>query len=71
VDNLLSHDPYLVLADFRSYSACQRAVSEAYADQKSWLYRSILNSANMGRFSSDKVIDGYAREIWRAQRHPA
>ncbi|HEY3233466.1 MAG TPA: glycogen/starch/alpha-glucan phosphorylase [Polyangiaceae bacterium] len=66
VDALLyGGDPYMVLADFLSYAACQRAVEQAYSDQTEWTRRAILNVAHMGRFSSDNTIAGYARDIWR------
>lgn len=65
VDSLLEGgDPYLVLADFRSYAACHVSVEAAYRDRRRWARRSILNVANMGRFSSDVTIRGYARDIW-------
>jgi len=65
VDDLLERDPFLVLADFRAYVACQRLVSDAWADQKAWTRSSILNSARAGKFSSDRAIAEYAKEIWR------
>lgn len=64
VDKLIWEDPYLVLADFKSYALCQAAVDESYRDQESWTKKAILNVANMGRFSSDNTIRGYARDIW-------
>jgi starch phosphorylase len=64
VDALIHGDPYLVLADFLSYASCQRSVEAAYRDQSAWTRRAILNVANMGRFSSDATIVGYARDIW-------
>lgn len=64
VDKLLWEDPYLVLADYKSYARCHSAVDEAYRDQESWTKKAILNVANMGRFSSDNTIRGYARDIW-------
>jgi starch phosphorylase len=64
VDSLMHHDPFLVLADFRSYASCQRTVEKSYRDTFEWTRRSILNVAHMGRFSSDKSIENYAREIW-------
>jgi starch phosphorylase len=65
VDSLLyGGDTYMVLSDFLSYLHCQRSVEAAYHDQASWTRRSILNVANMGRFSSDRTILGYARDIW-------
>lgn len=65
VDDLLSeHDPYLLLLDLESYLACQETVSQAFLDQSTWTRKSILNVARMGKFSSDRTIDEYAREIW-------
>ncbi|HVJ20728.1 MAG TPA: glycogen/starch/alpha-glucan phosphorylase [Polyangiaceae bacterium] len=65
VDSLLyGGDQYMVLADFLSYMHCQRSVEAAYHDQAGWTRRAILNVAQMGRFSSDRTILGYARDIW-------
>ena len=60
-------DPYMVLADFRSYSDCQARVDAAYRDQAGWARMAILNTARMGTFSSDRTIREYANEIWRLQ----
>jgi starch phosphorylase len=70
LDNLLHHDPYLVLADFAAYRDCQRQVSAAFHDQESWTRMSILNSARSGMFSSDRTIREYCRDIWRAAPVP-
>ena len=59
-------DPYLLLADYQSYIDCQQRVSETYRDARAWTLRSILNVASMGKFSSDRSIQEYAREIWNA-----
>ena len=64
-DSLLhSGDPYMVLADFASYLACQDRVAEAYLDRPRWNRMSILNCARMGKFSSDRSIREYASGIW-------
>jgi starch phosphorylase len=68
VDALLSADPFFLLADFASYRNAQRAVDLAYRDQERWTRSSILNVANMGKFSSDRTILQYANEIWGASR---
>jgi starch phosphorylase len=72
VDSLLyGGDPYMVLADFLSYVHCQRSVEAAYHDQAGWTHRSILNVAHMGRFSSDRTILNYAKDIWGVYVPPA
>jgi starch phosphorylase len=71
VDSLLDGgDPYMVLADFESYVECQRKASLAYLDPESWSRKCILNVARMGKFSSDRTISDYAREIWRVKPVP-
>ncbi|NOR23481.1 MAG: carbohydrate phosphorylase, partial [Desulforhopalus sp.] len=66
VNDLLSeNDPYLLLLDLEAYLECQQLVSLVYADQTTWVKRSILNVARMGKFSSDRTIKEYAEEIWR------
>ena len=64
VESLLRDDRYLVLADFQSYRSCHQAVLRAYATRDDWTRHSIMNTAKMGRFSSDEVIRNYARDIW-------
>ncbi|MBF0350339.1 MAG: glycogen/starch/alpha-glucan phosphorylase [SAR324 cluster bacterium] len=63
-NSLVFDDQYLLLADYASYIACQEKVSETYSDQAKWTRMSILNTANMGKFSSDRTIDEYAKDIW-------
>jgi starch phosphorylase len=68
VDNLLVHgDHYLLLADYASYIQAQKRVELAYRDQEQWQRRSILNVANMGKFSSDRTILQYAQKIWHTR----
>jgi starch phosphorylase len=67
VANLLTHDPYLLCADFDAYVACQDRASRAYLDQDTWAKMAIMNIAKSGKFSSDRTILEYAREIWSAQ----
>jgi starch phosphorylase len=67
VHSLLDHgDYYLVLADFKSYAETQDTVSEIYKDTHRWTRMSILNTANMGKFSSDRAVLEYADHIWNA-----
>jgi starch phosphorylase len=67
VDSLVGEDRYLVLADFRSYVTCQEKVAAAWRDPDRWQRMAIMNIARMGRFSSDRTIQDYARDIWGAQ----
>jgi glycogen phosphorylase len=64
-DNLVYHDPFLCLPDFRSYSDAQEKVGQAFRDKARWAEMAILNTARMGKFSSDRTISEYARDIWQ------
>jgi starch phosphorylase len=65
VRTLVERDPFFVLADFRAYVECQRRVARAWQDPDGWSRTAILNVAAMGRFSSDRSIREYARDVWR------
>jgi len=62
---LYSGDHFFVLADYRSYIHCQDKVAQLYRNQDEWARRSILNTANMGKFSSDRAIREYSTRIWK------
>ncbi len=71
VDSLLHHgDYYMVLADYSSYVGCQDRVNQTYNDWRRWTRMSILNTANTGKFSSDRTINEYAEQIWRVRPMP-
>lgn len=64
-DNLIYSDPFLCLPDFRAYSNAQERVDLAFKNKAKWAEMAILNTARMGKFSSDRTISEYAREIWK------
>ena len=68
VDGLLYSDPYLLFADYQSYVDCQDQVSATFLDQDRWARMSIYNAARIGRFSSDRAIREYCKEIWNVTR---
>ncbi len=67
VDTLMDHDEYMLFADFQSYMDCQDEVGKAYLDRERWTRMSILNTARMGKFSSDRAIKEYCDDIWKAK----
>ena len=70
IDNLLHHDPYMVLADYASYAHCQAHVNNVYIDQDNWARMAILNCARSGKFSSDRSIQEYCDDIWKVSPQP-
>ncbi len=70
VDTLTHHDYFMVCADFDAYWATQTKIDEVWRDRKRWMRSSILNTANVGWFSSDRTISEYAKEIWNAPYAP-
>jgi len=58
-------DPYLVLADYRAYSDAQLEVDKAYRDKARWAKMAIINTAKMGKFTSDRSIQDYVDRIWK------
>ncbi|MBI4862631.1 MAG: glycogen/starch/alpha-glucan phosphorylase [Candidatus Riflebacteria bacterium] len=70
VDSLMGEDPFMLMADYQSYVDCQDAVSRVWAEPDRWTRMSILNAARMGKFSSDRSIQEYCRDIWKVQPVP-
>ncbi|OGW75307.1 MAG: glycogen phosphorylase [Omnitrophica bacterium RBG_13_46_9] len=69
VDNLLDGDPYFICADFDAYCAMQDRISDAYGNKRAWSEKSIINVAKSGKFSSDRTVKEYAKEIWNVPYH--
>lgn len=64
--NLINNDPYMILADFKSYVEHQQKASTDFLDRDLWVKKSIENVANIGKFSSDRTISEYNWDIWKA-----
>jgi starch phosphorylase len=63
-------DPYLCLADYADYIRAQEVVDRAYRQPAKWARMAILNTARVGKFSSDRTISEYAKEIWKLKAVP-
>jgi starch phosphorylase len=64
-DNLLWHDPFMLMADYPLYIACQDLIAETWKNPSEWNRMAILNVARMGKFSSDRSILDYCENIWK------
>ena len=64
INDLKLHDYFLVMADFDDYLTAQNRVETSFQDQRDWTRRTLLNTARMGWFSSDRSVADYARTIW-------
>ncbi|GAB4341586.1 MAG: glycogen/starch/alpha-glucan phosphorylase [Desulfobulbaceae bacterium] len=67
IDRLLYSDDYFVLADYESYVRCQERVSATWNDSREWARMSVMNSARMGYFSSDRSVEEYCKILWNVQ----
>ena len=70
LNEILSSDRFMVMADFTSYCECQKQVATAFLNQEEWTRMAIRNMARCGRFSSDRTIRQYAEEIWEISSVP-
>ncbi len=66
-NELMGNDRFYVMSDFRSYVEMQKSVSKLYAKPNEWHRKGILNMARMGKFSSDRTISEYAKDIWNVK----
>jgi starch phosphorylase len=72
VESLLQQgDFYMLLADYRPYLTAQETVGSLFLDKEEWARKSILNTARMGKFSSDRSVMEYADNIWGLKPLPA
>lgn len=66
-DSLVHHDEYMLMADYQSYIDCQDEVEKVYRDSARWTQMSILNVAKSGRFSCDRTVSEYCKDIWKVK----
>ena len=66
--NSAKADTYFILKDFRSYAEAQKRVEAAYRDENWWARAAMLNTASTGKFSSDRTIEEYVRDIWHLEK---
>ena len=67
-DSLIKEDVYFILKDFDSYAEAHRCVDAAYRDEAAWAKMAMLNTACSGKFSSDRTIEEYVKDIWKLKK---
>ena len=67
-DSLIKEDVYFILKDFDSYAEAHRRVDAAYRDEAGWARMAMLNTACSGKFSSDRTIEEYVKDIWKLKK---
>ncbi len=67
-DSLMNQDQYFILKDFDSYCEAHRKVDAYYRDEQAWARSAMLNTAKCGKFSADRTIEEYAKEIWKLEK---
>lgn len=70
IDSLINTDNFMLFADFDAYIRCQSVVSQNFLNPEDWTHKSILNVASTGKFSSDRAIAEYAKDIWNVKSVP-
>ena len=66
-EDLMHRDQSMALADFESYREAQQKVSETFRKPRLWWHKAVLNTARLGRFSSDRSIADYAEKVWNSK----
>lgn len=67
-DSLVGEDQYFILKDFRAYEEAQKRIEEKYRDRDGWARSAMLNVACCGKFSSDRTIEEYVKDIWHLEK---
>lgn len=67
-DSLTKEDVYFILKDFDSYVEAQQRVDAAYRDKAGWARMAMMNTACSGKFSSDRTIEQYVKDIWKLKK---
>jgi glycogen phosphorylase len=70
IESLMNTDNFMLFADFDAYVRCQTVVSQNFLNAEDWTHKSILNVASTGKFSSDRAIAEYAKDIWNVKSVP-